>query len=617
MSVIHTISGGQHIAAIAAYYGFLDPQPILDANQELVAKRGGPEHLRDGDQVVIPEGHTGEREAGTGREHRFKAKAVTKLIEVRLYTEFRRLPVDDEGNVVAADVGDKAKAGRHWKGPRVAEASVTVLQDGNPVAGGSTGSGGVCQLPVLGDGKWILIVRPADHQLSAGPAAPDPWGNHGLGYWIYNPKTESYDAINNPQIPRPENFQMEFRPLTIEVEVADRALVSASVVDDKRDDRPHHAVLFWRGVEKSDAANVIQVLEIDWKPDFLRRVVATPFLVRAGKKKGRKYLALSPLQRKRRSREQIERLHKDRLIEIAVCHQTAGSSIGSALNTFLTNWRKGRSGVRSGAQFVIDVDGHVVRMADDLYYTQHGGGGPRTSRWNGLSNINDRAIGMEIVHSDSVKGHDDDPSKNPFSRGQYRSVIGLLAELLDRYQIPLNNVIGHNDAVIKARCPGPHFEWTTLEAAGVALAPVAVSDADAEQMFAGFFADKAGKKRALKEGDHSERKDDGSYRVLRNGRILADDLPQCPFEILNTTLSAIGYSPYFGSRKTKPLDEATELHRYGDGTDVCVSQLIRHYCTGLRFLRRQELVYASKAHGRVDYDVAKVIEGLRLALDRL
>jgi len=87
-----------------------------------------------------------------------------------------------------------------------------------------------------------------------------------------------------------------------------------------------------------------QVLEIDLKADFLRRVDAGE--------------GVHPPVKKRAVEPGL------RLFQI---HHTTGKRISGAIAKFTG---KGMSGIH----FMNDRDGHVVRMVDDRYNVRHGGG---------------------------------------------------------------------------------------------------------------------------------------------------------------------------------------------------------------------------------------------------
>lgn len=295
-----------------------------------------------------------------------------------------------------------------------------------------------------------------------------------------------------------------------------------------------------------------------------------------------------------------------------IVHQTAGTSIGSALNTFFPPKKD------SGAHFLNDLDGHLVRLADDSSFTQHGGG------YNNVRDpyfddgrVNERAIGIENVHADDSSHLD--PAKNPFTDAQYTTLVGLITDLRRAYSVPLRNVIGHQDATPKSRCPGPHFEWPRLEEAGVALAPSTLDDGELQTMFGGFFAGEEGRLRTLVFGDE-EGGSAADFRVVRNAKALAEHLTQRPIECAHRALYAIGYDPACEIKQGGKRIRHKRGH-FDISLAFCLSQFMRHFATGSRMRVDQHKAYleiALSKSGRynkvvLDFELAKLLRGAELA----
>jgi N-acetylmuramoyl-L-alanine amidase len=113
------------------------------------------------------------------------------------------------------------------------------------------------------------------------------------------------------------------------------------------------------------------------------------------------------------------------------------------------------------AHYVIEEDGKVFRLVPDDKRAYHAG----VSHWLGVTDINDRAIGFEIVNG----GHDFGlPS---FPEAQIAVVIELLKGVLGRCGIAPERVVGHSDvAPQRKQDPGERFPWARLAEAGVAEA---------------------------------------------------------------------------------------------------------------------------------------------------
>lgn len=92
------------------------------------------------------------------------------------------------------------------------------------------------------------------------------------------------------------------------------------------------------------------------------------------------------------------------------------------------------------------------------------------SHWGRASDLNDSSIGIEIVN----KGPLDPDFKtwDPFPEGQMRAVLALTQDIVARYQIPPNRVVGHADiAPQRKEDPGPAFPWEQFARAGVGAWP--------------------------------------------------------------------------------------------------------------------------------------------------
>lgn len=120
----------------------------------------------------------------------------------------------------------------------------------------------------------------------------------------------------------------------------------------------------------------------------------------------------------------------------------------------------------------------IFRLVPENRRAWHAG----RSNWAGEENLNDRSIGIEIVNlSRCVAGPDEDyfyPIETicnfkPFPEAQIEQLMGLLADLLDRYPgIDPVDVIGHSDIAPNRKYdPGPLFPWKKLYDAGIGAWP--------------------------------------------------------------------------------------------------------------------------------------------------
>lgn len=157
-----------------------------------------------------------------------------------------------------------------------------------------------------------------------------------------------------------------------------------------------------------------------------------------------------------------------------------------------------------GVHYVVDADGHVVKLGrDDEFMSQTG-----RSAWRTDTDITKRSIGIEHVQYTRNNG--------VLSEKQLAASVDLVSQLMFELSIPRRNVVAHADIrcvtatddpnnarpIIQARlalgghvlnpfdrkgCPGYQFPWAAYEEAGAALAP-----AEADGQNYGFFATNAG-----------------------------------------------------------------------------------------------------------------------------
>lgn len=105
----------------------------------------------------------------------------------------------------------------------------------------------------------------------------------------------------------------------------------------------------------------------------------------------------------------------------------------------------------------------IFNLVDEVERAWHAG----TSQWGNRSNLNDTAIGIEIVNLASGDG--EDITFPPFNPQQIAAVTQLTQNILQRYpDITPVNVVAHSDiAPGRKSDPGPQFPWHQLYKAGV------------------------------------------------------------------------------------------------------------------------------------------------------
>ncbi|REC95076.1 N-acetylmuramoyl-L-alanine amidase [Kushneria indalinina] len=109
----------------------------------------------------------------------------------------------------------------------------------------------------------------------------------------------------------------------------------------------------------------------------------------------------------------------------------------------------------------------VMQLVNEDKRAWHAG----VSAWGDRVNLNDTSIGIEIVN----RGHYNSPDGlvwDPYSRAQIELVTALTRDIVNRYNIAPENVLGHSDIAPGRKVdPGPFFPWQRLHEAGVGAWP--------------------------------------------------------------------------------------------------------------------------------------------------
>ncbi len=140
------------------------------------------------------------------------------------------------------------------------------------------------------------------------------------------------------------------------------------------------------------------------------------------------------------------------------------------------------------AHYVVAPNGKITMMVDPLQQAFHAG----KSFWKSYESLNQYAIGIEIVNpgwsepncppcrkgittwteKDCIKISGSDKCWYKFTPEQIESVIELCQYLMKKYNIPQNNVIGHNDIAPERKLdPGPLFPWLLLAQKNIGISP--------------------------------------------------------------------------------------------------------------------------------------------------
>ena len=110
------------------------------------------------------------------------------------------------------------------------------------------------------------------------------------------------------------------------------------------------------------------------------------------------------------------------------------------------------------SHYLIHEDGRIIQLVREADRAWHAGAGD----WRGRDDINSRSIGIEIVNP----GHDH--GYRPFPAVQVAAVVALSREIVGRWQMAPENVLGHSDvAPGRKQDPGELFPWAELFVEGV------------------------------------------------------------------------------------------------------------------------------------------------------
>jgi N-acetylmuramoyl-L-alanine amidase len=134
-------------------------------------------------------------------------------------------------------------------------------------------------------------------------------------------------------------------------------------------------------------------------------------------------------------------------ISIVVLHYTEMASAEDALAR-LTD-----ANAKVSAHYLISEAGEVIRLVDEDKRAWHAG----LSYWRGHPDVNSASIGIELDHPGHALGY------REFSEAQFAALVPLLARIVEDYDIPRANVVGHSDVAPARKIePGELFPWDRL-----------------------------------------------------------------------------------------------------------------------------------------------------------
>lgn len=257
-------------------------------------------------------------------------------------------------------------------------------------------------------------------------------------------------------------------------------------------------------------------------------------------------------------------------ISMLVLHCTGGSRMGGPLNDFF-GWSDAAHTRHKtkGANYLLDIDGHAIKLTADDRTKVHAGVG----RWGGDRRIVDHSLGIEIINPNT--GAPDAymaRAATPYTEEQYATILRLTRAITLAYPNIGPRVLGHCDVATgnargqtgvpadtydrKRRWdPGLHFEWERLERAGLGMVPG--RSFDPATAYGGVFGSIAGLE--LDRGDADAR----GRGVARYGGV---DRPEHAAEVtvieqLQLDLRTVGYSLRITGRFDDHMFAATDRFR--------------------------------------------------------
>jgi len=139
------------------------------------------------------------------------------------------------------------------------------------------------------------------------------------------------------------------------------------------------------------------------------------------------------------------RSHKS--IKFIIIHYTGMQSERESLN------RLCNSGSKVSSHFVINQKGKIYRLVKDNQIAWHAG----KSCWGKYKDLNTVSIGIELVNKGHKFGYTN------FKKQQLSSLVKICKNLIKKYNIKKQNVIGHSDIAPSRKIdPGEKFPWQEL-----------------------------------------------------------------------------------------------------------------------------------------------------------
>jgi N-acetylmuramoyl-L-alanine amidase len=121
--------------------------------------------------------------------------------------------------------------------------------------------------------------------------------------------------------------------------------------------------------------------------------------------------------------------------------------------------------------YVIAEDGRLWQLVREVDRAWHAGAGA----WGSVGDVNSRSIGIELANTGA----------QPFSEPQMAMLEALLQEILTRWDMPPERVVGHSDMALGRKIdPGMRFDWRRLAIKGLSVWPeVCIVDVDTKRFW--------------------------------------------------------------------------------------------------------------------------------------
>lgn len=125
--------------------------------------------------------------------------------------------------------------------------------------------------------------------------------------------------------------------------------------------------------------------------------------------------------------------------------------------------------IEASCHYYIPQDGTVYQIVPEEKRAWHAGRG----HWRDIADINSHSIGIELGWSEQVMAEENEESvPGPFTPAQMESLASLCQQIMTRWAIKPENVLGHSDVdPVRKRDPGERLDWQALAAHNIGIWP--------------------------------------------------------------------------------------------------------------------------------------------------